>query len=97
MKELRSLMQRQVRQLICLCENLLDGARSIQGELQLRREPCQLGQLIDDACEEVRPFINRCRHTLRVNLLAEPLTVYGDPSRLLQVFANTCSRRDGSP
>jgi signal transduction histidine kinase len=68
MEELRSLMQRQMRQLIRLSNDLLDGARSARGELTLRREHVCLRQLIDDACEEVRPFIDRCGHALTVGL-----------------------------
>lgn len=88
MEQLRSIMQRQVRQLTCLSEDLLDSAGSMQGKFTLRREHVPLGQLIDGACEEVRPFINRCGHALTVQLPTEPIAVYGDPSRLLQVFAN---------
>lgn len=89
MEELRSLMQRQVRQLKCLTDNLLDVGRSNSREgLKLCRKHVPLRQLIDDACEEVRPFIDRCGHTLTVTQPDEPIMVDGDPSRLLQVFAN---------
>jgi CheY-like chemotaxis protein/two-component sensor histidine kinase len=88
MAELRSLMQRQVRQLIRLSDDLMDGSRIAQGEFILRREHVLLRQLIDDACEQVRPFVDRCGHALTVTVPDEPIAVYGDPSRLLQVFAN---------
>lgn len=88
MEELRSLMQRQVQQLIRLSDDLMDVARSNRGELELRREYVLLRQLIDDACEEVRPFVDRCGHVLAVTLPDEPIAVYGDPSRLVQVFVN---------
>jgi CheY-like chemotaxis protein/two-component sensor histidine kinase len=88
MEELRSLMQRQVRQLTRLSDDLLDGARSTHVELKLRREEVSLSQVIHEACEEVRPFVDRCGHALTVTLPNDPIAVYGDPSRLLQVFAN---------
>jgi CheY-like chemotaxis protein len=88
MEELRNIMERQVHQLTRLSDNLLDVARIAQGKLELRREHVGLKQLIEDACEEVRPLIDHCGHVLTVSLPAEPLVVYGDASRLLQVFAN---------
>lgn len=88
MEELRQVLERQVRQLTRLSDGLLDTARMTRGQLELRREPVVLRQLIEDACEEVRPFIDRCHHTLTVHLPCEQMMVSGDPSRLLQVFAN---------
>ena len=88
MEALRHIMLRQVRQLTRLSDDLLDVARIAHGKLELRREYVELRQLIDGACEEVRPFIDDCGHALTVNVPTEPLVVFGDPSRLLQVFAN---------
>ncbi|HUG93420.1 MAG TPA: HAMP domain-containing sensor histidine kinase [Planctomycetaceae bacterium] len=88
MEELRSIMERQVRQLVHLSDDLLDVARIAQGRLELHREPVGLEELIEAACEQVRPFIDGRGHALTVRMPAEPLVVYGDPSRLLQVFAN---------
>jgi signal transduction histidine kinase len=88
MEELRGIMLRQVRQLTHLSDDLLDVARIAQGKLELRREQIGLRELIEGACEEVRPFIERCGHALTIKLPHEPITIHGDPSRLLQVFAN---------
>ncbi|MEX1232009.1 MAG: HAMP domain-containing sensor histidine kinase [Planctomycetaceae bacterium] len=88
MSELHDVMKRQVVQLTRLCEDLLDQARLILGKLELSREHIDVGRVIDYACEQIKPFINRCGHSLNVKLPAEPLIVDGDASRLLQVFAN---------
>src|SRR5688572_21062444 len=58
MDELRRLMQRQVVQLIHLSDDLLDVARITQGKLELRLDPVELGPILRNACEEVRPFID---------------------------------------
>lgn len=87
-EELRNIMERQVRQLTLLSDELLDAVRISNGKLELRREQVRLGQLIDGACEEVRPLIDRCGHALTVRRPSDAVTVYGDASRLLQVFAN---------
>jgi K+-sensing histidine kinase KdpD len=74
--------------LIRLSDDLLDTEQIAQGKLKLRQERIELRQLIDGACEEIRPFIDQCGHTLTVNMDSEAIMVLGDPSRMLQVFAN---------
>ncbi len=74
--------------MIRLSDDLLDVARIAQGKLELRREQVGLRQIIEDACEEVRPYIDRCCHTLTVTMPPDPILVHGDASRLIQVFAN---------
>ena len=86
--ELFGIMQRQVRQLVRLSDDLLDVARIQQGKLRIQREEIALQPLIEGALEEVRPFIQERRHTLIVSVATEEMVVCGDASRLTQVFAN---------
>jgi signal transduction histidine kinase len=87
-ESLREVMVRQVEQLMHLCDDLLDVARIAQGKLKLLAEPTGLRELIERACEQVRPFVDRCGHALTIRLPAEPVVVNVDSSRLVQVFAN---------
>jgi len=87
-EELRGIMLRQVRQLTRLSDDLLDSARIAQGRFQLRQSPIELGQLVGSACEQIRPFIDRCGQSLEFKLRDKPLLVHGDAPRLLQAFAN---------
>ena len=86
--KLRLTMRRQVSQLIRLSDELQDVARIAQGKLQLRREHVSLTRSIEEACEQIRPFIDRCGHAMTVRFPSEPVWVDGDRSRLIQVFAN---------
>ncbi len=88
MDELHQIMQRQVSQLTRLGDDLLDVARITQGKLELHCEPVNLRQVIDDACEQIRPFIESCSHVLTVRMPTQPIVLDGDASRLTQVFAN---------
>jgi signal transduction histidine kinase len=88
LEELYHILQRQLRQLKRLSDDLLDVAGIAHGKLSLRREEIGLAELINGAIEQIRPLIERREHALSVQLPAEPVVVYGDPSRLLQVFAN---------
>lgn len=86
--DLRQIMERQVLQLTRLSDDLLDTARIAQGKLELRSEQIQIQRVIDDACEQVRPVIDRHRQTLAIDFPEEPIVVHGDASRLTQVFSN---------
>lgn len=88
MDELRHIMERQVRQLTRLSDDLLDLARLAQGKLLLRREAFELQCVIADSCEEIQPLIERYGHELTVDLPDRPMIIFGDPSRLTQVFVN---------
>ncbi len=86
--ELRALMDRQVGQLKRLIDDLLDVSRISRGKIELRRDHLDLATVVEGALEAVRPFVASCRHELKVTLPPEPLTLDGDPGRLMQVFGN---------
>lgn len=88
MEEIRQVIEREVGQLTRLSEDLLDAARIVQGKLAFRREPIDLRQILDHACQEIRPFINRRGHSLSMEIPNDKIPVFGDGSRLLQAFAN---------
>lgn len=87
-EDLLQIMRRQVLQLTRLCNDLLDTGRIARGKLSIRKASVDLKQVIQDACEELRPFIDQCGQTMTVTLGDLPLSVVGDESRLTQVFAN---------
>ena len=86
--DLLQIMRRQVSQLTRLCNDLLDAGRISQGVPALHWCPVDAGQVIQNACEEIRPLIAQRGLTITVALGRLPLTVLGDPSKLTQVFAN---------
>src|SRR5258706_2453880 len=59
-------MDRQVRHLTRLVEELLDVARISQGKIQLNKEPIDLGQVIAQSVETAQPFIDARGHQLSV-------------------------------
>jgi PAS domain S-box-containing protein len=88
MEQLRQVIERQLRQLVRLIDDLLDLSRINQGKISLRREPLELGAVLASALEMVRPQLTAAEHRLEVDLAAEPLWVDGDAARLLQIFGN---------
>lgn len=88
MERLREMMERQVRQLTRLVDDLLDVSRITRGRIQLRKEPVDLRSILTGAIESLQHFIDGCGHRLTVELPPEPLVVDGDAARLTQVFGN---------
>jgi signal transduction histidine kinase len=84
----RSLIERQVRQLVRLIDDLVDVARISHGTIQLKREQVELGRVVASAIENARPLIDNAGHDLAVSLPDEPIFMSGDPTRLAQVLQN---------
>jgi CheY-like chemotaxis protein len=81
-------MERQLKQMVRLVDDLLDVSRINTGKLTIRREPVELRAVVTNALEIARPFIDAQGHALAVELPAQPVYVLGDATRLAQVLSN---------
>ncbi len=81
-------MDRQVRHLTRLVEELLDVARISQGKISLNREPVDLNAVIAHSVETAQPFVDARGHGLQVQLPHTPVFLQGDFARLAQVVGN---------
>jgi PAS domain S-box-containing protein len=88
MEKARSIMERQVAQMVRLVDDLLDMARITKGKLQLRQDRIELAAVVRSAIEIARPLIDVQAHELTVTLSQEPVHLEADPIRLAQVFSN---------
>jgi signal transduction histidine kinase len=84
----RQLLERQLKQLVRLIDDLLDVSRITQGRLELRRETLDLALALRVAVETSRPLIESRRHTLHVSAPPEVFFIDADAARIAQVFAN---------
>jgi signal transduction histidine kinase/ActR/RegA family two-component response regulator len=84
----RDVIERQVRQLVRLVDDLLDVSRITAGKIQLRRESLDLARLMTTAVESITPLATAAGHTLELQPPAQPISIDGDGVRLGQVFAN---------
>lgn len=85
------LIDRQVRHMALLLDDLLDISRIARGALLLRLERAELGSIVSHAVEAVRPLIDAKQHQLVVELPPQPLRFDADALRLSQVIANLLS------
>ncbi|HET7696268.1 MAG TPA: ATP-binding protein [Vicinamibacterales bacterium] len=83
-----AIMERQVRQLVRLTDDLLDVSRITRDRLELRRERIDLRGAIRSALETIEPLSEAAGHEVVVDLPDDPLWVYADLTRLAQAFAN---------
>ncbi len=82
------LIDRQMRQMTRLIDDLLDVSRITRGKLEIRKEIVDLARVVDNAIEISRPMIEEQGHALHVSLPGEPVLLEGDMTRLAQVFLN---------
>ena len=84
----RVIVERQLKHLSRLIDDLLDISRLTQGKIELRREPTDLTSVIKLALEVSRPQLEGKQHPLHIELASDGLTLVADPNRLAQAFAN---------
>lgn len=84
----RELMERQVRQLVRLTDDLMDVSRVSQGKIQLQPTRLDLAQLTRDAVGDMRGALEQAGLALVRELPEQPVWVDGDPARLTQVIVN---------
>jgi len=82
------LIDRQVRSLSRLIDDLMDVSRINRGRIELRREVIALNDVLADALEAIRPLAQDSGHELAVLLPDRKLLVEADRTRLAQAFTN---------
>lgn len=87
-RQARETMQRQLRHLVRLVDDLIDVNRIAHDKIELRKEPVDLASVLHQALEATQPLVQSADVRLRVQLPPEPLYLDADPMRLAQVFGN---------
>jgi len=82
------IIERQVKVMARLIDDLMDVARISQGRLELRFHDVDLRRAIDLAIEGSRPLIEEAAHAFEVDLPECSILVRADVTRLAQVFSN---------
>ena len=84
----RAIIERQVKHLVRLVDDLLDVSRIAGGKIDLARERVELSTLLAVAIERTSPLLEQARHTLEVEVEPRGLAIDADPARMSQVFSN---------
>ena len=84
----QQIIERQVRHMALLLDDLFDISRITLGKLVLRKEQLDLRTVIEAAIETTRVKIETKQHELVVNMPATPILLEADPLRLEQILTN---------
>ena len=79
---------RQVSHMTDLVDDLLDVSRVTRGLVTLHNEAVDVRAALGIAIEQSRPLVDARRHNLLVDLPPDDACVFGDQTRLVQIFAN---------
>jgi signal transduction histidine kinase len=88
MRELVLALERGSQRLTRLIDNLLESVRIESGQLALRRQRLDLGEVLEDAVALIGSLLAQRGQTLEVDLPADVPVFDGDGPRLAQVFVN---------
>jgi PAS domain S-box-containing protein len=83
-----TVIERQVKHMVRLVDDLLDVSRIAGGKVDLELAPVELNDVVTRAMEMVSPLIEAKAHYVSVSVPESGLAVNGDPVRLAQVLAN---------
>ncbi|HEY8520014.1 MAG TPA: ATP-binding protein [Gammaproteobacteria bacterium] len=86
-----AILERQVRQLTRLVDDLLEVSRITRGRLELRKSRTELASVLESALDQTTTLIEEAGHELTVLLPPEPVVLDCDAIRLAQVLANLLS------
>lgn len=81
-------LDRQLRQMTRLVDDLLDVGRITSGKITLQRSPVSVQEALTDALEAAGPLLRAKHHQVLVDVQEPGLHVFGDRARLVQVFNN---------
>ncbi len=86
--KMREIMQRQIKHMVHLIDDLLDVARINGGKIQLKKQPIDVAAVIGHAIDTSKPLIEAAQHQLEVTLPPAAVMVDADAVRLAQVLSN---------
>jgi CheY-like chemotaxis protein len=84
----RDTLDRQVKHMSRLIDDLLDATRLAHGKILLRTERCDLVDIVRQTAEDYRNIVDAGNVKLLLELPDHPVWIDGDPTRLLQVVGN---------
>jgi signal transduction histidine kinase/ActR/RegA family two-component response regulator len=88
MSAARVIVERQIKHLSRITDDLLDISRITQGKIELRLQSADLSDIIHTALEMSRAQLEGKQHPLQIELAREGMALRADPNRLAQAFAN---------
>lgn len=87
-EQARNIIERQMKHMQRLVDDLLEVSRITTGRVQLRRERVVVSRIVECAVETARSLIEERKQQLTVTIPPEPIWLNADVSRMEQVLVN---------
>jgi signal transduction histidine kinase/ActR/RegA family two-component response regulator len=84
----QDILERQVRHLAGMVDDLLDVARIARGQIELKRAPVELCQVVLSAMEMAGPLLEQRQHLVDVQVPQHGAGINVDRARMAQVVSN---------
>jgi PAS domain S-box-containing protein len=84
----QEVIERQVKHMMRLVDDLLDVSRIARGKVDLERRAVDVREVLEKALEIASPLLEQRGHHVELDVPDLPVVVDGDEARLTQVFAN---------
>gem|GEM_PF-245656 len=84
----RTIIERQLQQMVRLVDDLLDISRVNRGKIALQTKTLDIASVVSAALEQTRPLIDSQQHQIAVELPRIPILLIGDETRLTQAVGN---------
>jgi PAS domain S-box-containing protein len=86
--ELFEIIERQIKNLARLIDDLLDISRISQNKIQLKREYLDAATVVARAAAAARPLMEQKKHTFTIDVAKDAMPLYADATRAEQIIAN---------
>jgi PAS domain S-box-containing protein len=87
-KDAQAILERQVRQMAKLVDDLMELTRISRGIVRPDRRHVALDEIVRNAVEISRPLLDECGHRLEISLPPQPVRLHVDPVRIAQILCN---------
>lgn len=88
LNKISAIIERQVKHLVGLVDDLLDVSRVTRGQISIERSVVNLKEVIFEAIEQSDPLIQSRSHKIDCQLPEDAVHISGDQTRMVQVLAN---------
>jgi len=85
---MHAIMERQVKHLARLVDDLLDVSRITRGRIELKKETTDVAALVAAAAEGLQSVFEQSAHSFSIALPESPVVLDADPVRVEQVLTN---------
>jgi hypothetical protein len=84
----QQIIERQVKHMVHLVDDLLDISRITRGKLELKKQRIDIRDVVAKAVEVASPLLEQRSHHFEVDVPPHEIVLDADDARLTQVFAN---------